>query len=294
MDSVMKPRLAISFSGGRTSAVMTKMCIWKYGDTHDILVTFANTGCEDPRTLDFVMDCDSHFKFNTVWIEAEVTHGERVGIRPKIVDYKTASRKGQPFEEYIKKYGIPNAGSPQCTSRLKTEPMEYYIRKVIGWHPSTYKTAIGIRSDEMDRVSSKKDEYGFIYPLVDAGITKGMVLAEVARWPFRLELPGEHWGNCTWCWKKSFRKLMTLAKEDKRAFDFPARMEAKYGTHKAQNEKGRRVFFRGDRSVQDLMTMAEKPFEVYSDYKQRTLFEWDDLLDVGAGCGESCEIGADA
>jgi len=292
MDSV-KPRLAISFSGGRTSAVMTKMCLWKYGDTHDIVVTFANTGCEDPRTLDFVRDCDSHFGFNTVWIEAEVTHGKRVGIRPKIVNYKTASRKGQPFEQYIKKYGIPNAGSPQCTSRLKTEPMEYYIRKVIGWHPSSYKTAIGIRADEMDRVSSKKDEYGFVYPLADAGITKGMVLAEVARWPFRLELPGEHWGNCTWCWKKSLRKLMTLAREDKGVFDFPSKMEATYGTHKAQNEKGRRVFFRGDRSTQDILALADKPFELYSDYKQRTLFEWDDLLDVGSGCGESCEIGAD-
>lgn len=290
----MKPRLAISFSGGRTSAVMTKMCLEKMRDTHEIVVTFANTGCEDPRTLDFVHDCDRHFGFGTVWIEAVTTHGERVGMRPKIVDYKTASRKGQPFEDYIKKYGIPNAGSPQCTSRLKTEPMEYYIRsqEFLGWGKD-YKTAIGIRADEMDRVSSKKDEYGFVYPLIDAGITKGMVLAEVARWPFRLELPGEHWGNCTWCWKKSFRKLMTLVKEDKRVFDFPLRMEQTYGTHKANNEKGRRVFFRGDRGVPDLFAMAEKPFEKYSDYKQRTLFEWDDLLDVGGGCGESCEIGAD-
>jgi len=39
-----KPRLAISFSGGRTSAVMTKLCVDKFSNTHDIEITFAHTG----------------------------------------------------------------------------------------------------------------------------------------------------------------------------------------------------------------------------------------------------------
>jgi hypothetical protein len=293
VDSV-RPRLAISFSGGRTSAVMTKLCLAKYGPTHDIIVTFANTGCEHPSTLKFVKNCDDVFLFKTVWIEAEVTHGERVGIRPRIVTHDTASRNGEPFEEYIKKYGIPNAGSPQCTSRLKTEAMEYYIRKVRGWDVGTYKTAIGIRADEMDRVSSKKDEYGFVYPLVDMGWTKAMVKAECRRWPFDLQIPGDHFGNCTWCWKKSLRKLLTVATEAPSEFDFPARMEATYGTHKAENAKGRRVFFRGDRSTLDILELAKQPFTPYTEatkFRQQTL--WDDILDVGGGCGESCEIGAD-
>lgn len=33
----MKPRLAISFSGGRTSAVMTKLCLERYRESHDIV-----------------------------------------------------------------------------------------------------------------------------------------------------------------------------------------------------------------------------------------------------------------
>ena len=66
----MKPKLAISFSGGRTSAVMTKLCVEKFKDTHDIAIIFANTGCEHENTLDFVNKCDKHFGWGVVWIEA--------------------------------------------------------------------------------------------------------------------------------------------------------------------------------------------------------------------------------
>lgn len=290
--AIMRPRLAISFSGGRTSAVMTRRCINLFSESHDIVVTFANTGCEHPATLDFVRDCDNYFNFKTVWMEAITTPGARIGVRPRIVTYDTASRDGKPFESYIAKYGVPNRNSPQCTSRLKTEIMEYYLRKVVGWKKGTYKTAIGIRSDEMDRVSAKKDEYGFIYPLLDAGIRKQDVLSECASWPFDLRIPGEHWGNCVWCWKKSFRKLMTLAKEDVSVFQFPHRMENTYGHIKAKAADGRRRFFRMNKSAADIvgMSMTEK-FALFTDEKQRALF--DERLDVGSACGESCEIGAD-
>lgn len=40
-----RSRLAISFSGGRTSAYMTDMLLGRYRDTHEVVVTFANTGC---------------------------------------------------------------------------------------------------------------------------------------------------------------------------------------------------------------------------------------------------------
>jgi 3'-phosphoadenosine 5'-phosphosulfate sulfotransferase (PAPS reductase)/FAD synthetase len=79
----MKPKLAISFSGGRSSAVMTKLCLDEYSSTHEIVVTFANTGCEHPATLDFVRDCDRYWNFGTVWLEAVIdpTPGVGVGIR---------------------------------------------------------------------------------------------------------------------------------------------------------------------------------------------------------------------
>lgn len=62
----MKEKYQISFSGGRTSAYMTKMLIDNLGDVYDFIVTFANTGLEDEKTLQFVKNCDDYFGFNTV------------------------------------------------------------------------------------------------------------------------------------------------------------------------------------------------------------------------------------
>lgn len=282
-----RPRIACSFSGGRTSAYMVRLVKALYGSTHDILVTFANTGCEHEATLEFVRDCDQDFGFNTVWMEAVTTHGQRVGMRPKIVTFETASRNGEPFEQAIKKYGVFCKTHPQCTSRLKTEPMEYYLRGIVGWEKGAYQTAIGIRADELDRCSTRAEEYGFIYPLVKAGVTKARVLAECATWAHDLKLPGEHYGNCTWCWKKSARKLMTLAVDSPEVFDFPRRMEARYASVKAS--KGTRQFFRGNKTVDDIFRMAQEPFTKYADASPSPLSD----LDLGSACGESCEIGAD-
>ena len=47
-------KLAISFSGGRTSALMMQMLLKRKHEFSDIRITFANTGCEHPATLDFV------------------------------------------------------------------------------------------------------------------------------------------------------------------------------------------------------------------------------------------------
>jgi 3'-phosphoadenosine 5'-phosphosulfate sulfotransferase (PAPS reductase)/FAD synthetase len=289
----MKPRLTISNSGGRTSAVMTKLCLEQYADTHEIVVTFANTGCEHPATLDFVKACDDNWGFNTVWLEA-VVGPPGVGIRHRIVDYETASRNGEPFEAYIAKHGIPNRTAPQCTSRLKTEVMEDYL-KSLGWTTTLgkrdYWTAIGIRADEIDRMSSQADRYKFIYPMIDNGWTKDRVNAYMRQYDFDLALPNDAFGNCVWCWKKSLRKLLTVAKADPSAFDFPARMESEYGTYKADKSGGRRVFFREFRSTQDILAMSKLPFVPYQDSSQITI--WDEMLDLGGACNDGCEIGHD-
>jgi hypothetical protein len=292
LSELINPRLAISFSGGRTSAVMTKLCIEKYKDTHEIIVTFANTGCEHEDTLRFVDDCDTNWGFNVVWLEADINLDARVGVRHRQVDFITASRDGEPFEQYIKKYGIPNAGSPQCTSRLKTEVMESYLRtKGFCRRPyPNYQTAIGIRADEIDRVSAKRREYRFIYPLVDLGYTKEMVINYMRPFEWDLQIP-EELGNCTWCWKKNLRKHLTLAQDHPKIFEFPSRMERLYGSHKAKNEKGRRVFFRGDRSTQEILDEAKngefKRFDdPYFDYGK----DWSEYYDSQTGCSESCEV----
>ena len=291
----MKPRLAISFSGGRSSAVMLKMCIEKYDDTHDILITFANTGCEHEETLRFVDAVDQNFASGrVVWIEA-IIGGAGVGPRAKVVDYQTASRNGEPFRAAVEKHGVFNAAFPQCTSRLKEEPMISF-RRSFGWGPGTYDTAIGIRADESDRVARKAKQKRFIYPLVDEGWTKRDVNKYMAQFDWDLNLPSEAYGNCVWCWKKSLRKLATVAKHNPEAFDFPAKMEQEFGgVHRGKSQQDqKRVFFRKHLSAKDIVQIGESgKFKEFNDKQDSQMRLFDDWWDVGGGCGDSCEIGSD-
>jgi hypothetical protein len=293
----MKPKLAISFSGGRTSAVMTKLCVEKFKDTHDIAITFANTGSEHENTLKFVDQCDKHFGWNVVWIEAVVNTERGKGIRHKVVTYETAARNGEPLEADFAKHGLPGPGWLHCTRDTKELPIKDYL-KSLGWKWGEFWIAIGIRSDEMDRVSQNREKLKFVYPLVDAGWTKEDVKAECMSWPFDLDLKGEHYGNCTWCWKKSLRKHMTLALESPEVFDFPRRMEEKYSHITTTNDPNMsRQMFRKNMTTVDIIEMARTTdFEPYVDIDQSQLFSqanYDVFLDTGSACGESCEIGAD-
>lgn len=303
-EQTEKPRISISFSGGRSSAVMTKMILDRFRESAEIVVTFANTGCEHEATLEFVRDCDLHWGFNTVWIEAVI--GEAgVGPRAKIVSFETAARSGEPFESAIRKHGIFNPAMPNCTGRLKVDPMWSYLRDDCGWRKGEFVTAIGIRADEADRCNPKWREQFLWYPLVEWGIGKRQVNAMMKAVEFDLKLPGDHYGNCVWCWKKTDRKLFTVAKYNPEFFDFPKRMEKQYGhVHKTRNKDAQidgfnRTFFRKDRSAEDILELAAKGD--FAEYRDKTEYlelpfwddSWDDELDVGGSCGDSCEIGAE-
>ena len=169
-------------------------------------------------------------------------------------------------------------------------------RRSVGWGPGSYDTAIGIRADESDRCSSKAKEKRVIYPLVEHGLTKRDVNKYMSQFEWDLKLPNDAWGNCVWCWKKSKRKLMTVANADRSAFDFPRDMEKLYGdiNRGDQPQPEPRVFFRGNQSTEDVLHDAiTQQFRPYKDdqFEQGMLFDND--LDIGSGCGESCEIGAD-
>ena len=287
-------RLVVSFSGGRTSAYMTKRILDTWQDRYDdIVVLFANTGQEHEKTLEFVHNCDVHFGFNTVWLEAEPQEEYGIGCHGKIVDYETASRNGEPYEAAIKKYGIFSPDNPVCTDRLKMMPIKHYVRKQLQWKPRTHEQAIGIRVDEIDRMSMHAEKNRIIYPLIKWAITKTMVLDWWADQSFDLGLD-EHYGNCVWCWKKSERKLLTIAKNDPQYFEFPARMEAENGTY--TNSKGvhfeNQVFFRKHMSANDIIARSKEPFIEWRpgiEQQQMGLFSLDEM-DYGSGCSESCEV----
>lgn len=270
---------------------MTNLLLKQRGHRSTV-VTFANTGCEHPKTLEFVHQCDQRLGFKTIWLEAVVSPEKGEGIRHKIVDFHTASRNGRPFRDYIAKYGIPNMGSPVCTARLKEDVMKSYLRRELGL--SAYYSAIGIRADEADRQSVRAEESRFIYPLVDLGYTKERVIEEVRSWGIDLAIP-EQYGNCVWCWKKSWRKLLTIAQEQPAFLDFPEQMEREFSQFKVtpatSSPDGRRLFFRKHKSVADLR--AEAAAGGFTPFSDKHHIEYDENLDYGVGCGESCEIGSD-
>lgn len=283
--------LSISFSGGKTSAYMTRWLLDnKRQDFDEIVITFANTGQENEETLEFVNRCDKEWNLGVVWLESVVNQELGKGTKHKIVTFETADRKGLHFEDYIKKHGIPNQSAPKCTYELKLAPMKSYLRS-IGWKNGTYKTAIGIRIDEMDRVSSKMEKENIIYPLVEyTKATKELINIWWEKQPFTLNLQ-EHQGNCKWCWKKSKRKLLTLAADYPEIFEFPMRMEELYRHDRADNtpEGIGRVFFRQNTSTTMLLEESKKPFKRWSpDPISFDLFDHD--LDSAGGCSESCEV----
>lgn len=274
--------MQISFSGGRTSGFMTKWLLDNRSDEYDFIITFANTGLEDERTLDFVNNCDKYFNFNTVWLEADVQHGERKGTKFKIVDYQSASRNGEPFEEVIKKYGIPNPSFLHCTRELKLAPMNSYLSS-LGINVKNIPTAIGIRMDETRRVRKDAENVNIIYPLVDMIPTdKQDVLDWWSEQEFDLGI--EEWdGNCRGCFKKSFKKIFKQLDGDSSVLDFHKDMELRYSTNGTNREEGyKRVFFRGHVSANKLYDMWQEnkgdPSRVFSN------------PDENSGCSESCEV----
>ena len=299
MNNINKNRLLVSFSGGETSAFMTYhlLYVWPH-DYDEIAVVFANTGQENEATLNFVHECDKQLNFGSVWVEAETQFNQRKAPNAKIVTFETASRDGHPFEDMIKKHGVPNQAFPHCTRELKLAPIYSYLASA-GWKKGTYDIAIGIRADEIDRMSVKAAKNRIIYPCIKYKITKPVINSWWKTMPFRLDLKG-YQGNCKWCWKKSDRKVMTLMLENPEFFDFPARMEKNYGfigpEFKLHADKladdYRRVFFRKNRSTDNMRLMCE---ELPKEFKKAAddAVIYDPNWDVAGGCGESCEVFTD-
>lgn len=273
----MKEKYQVSFSGGETSAYMTKLLIDNFSDKYDFIVTFANTGLEHEKTLEFINNCDKYFGFNTIWLEADVQHGSRKSTKHKVVSFETASRNGEPFHEMIKKYGIPNKAYPHCTRELKLNVMQSYL-KSINIDYLKIKTAIGIRTDETRRVSKIKEYLNIEYPLIDLFPSdKQDVLTFWENQEFRLGL-NEWEGNCKLCFKKSFKKLFKQLDSNKKLINFYLDMENRYPQIGNKNGYPDRVFFRSNTSSKQLLEMWKKNNNDTPDHH------------LDGGCSESCEI----
>lgn len=277
MKGIKKP-LVISFSGGRTSAYMAYLITHsdlcqKYRDEYEFHFLFANTGCEHPKTLEFVQNCADYFGWNIVWLEAKVIHEAKKGTRYSVTDFESASRDGEPYAEVAKKYGMPNVGIPQCTRELKLAPIRAWCRDNLG--NAIIDTVVGIRADESRRINPVTAEKNKIHhPLNDLGVDKQEVLDFWEGMPFDLEIP-EWLGNCTWCFKKSQSKLLKSMSDYPQGFEFPKRMEKIFPITKQGKPL---TIFRGNKTVSDLEMLLK---EIDAPPEQM-------ILD--GGCSESCEF----
>lgn len=280
---MVKGKIIVSFSGGKTSGYMSSRLKEEYSDFFDFVFILANTGEELEETLIFADKCDKHFGLNLNWVEAVVNPKHGKGITHKVVTFETASRNGEPFEAFIAKSGIPNATYPQCSDRLKLLPIEHF-KKVNGL--LGLKHAIGIRSDESNRRSAKPETYNLIYPMLDWFASDKQDVNDF--WeaqPFNLEIE-PHEGNCKTCWKKSDPKLWLISLEHPERFASFKRWESQYENVKVNANGQRRLFFRKHRST---LNIFQESFEFADQIpalrKRIGLVN----LDQDAGCSESCE-----
>lgn len=290
-----KQNILVAFSGGETSAYMINWLLLNKPN-YNYRFVFANTGEEMEETLVFINNVAKFFKINITWLEYE-------HLSYKEVTFETAYRshnpieienkwKNHPFRKYISKFGIPNLQNNSCSRDLKHYIIDRYM-SANGWKPSIYDKAIGIRADEIDRIGT------YYYPLIIPNITKPIVNAFWSKMPFRLNIKGYE-GNCKTCWKKSFRKLCTIAIENPERFNFFRQMELEYRDFVPEGQKERVIppnfFFRQNKTVDDIFKMAQDPnFEKAIDDSKNTNYQTSILhdgteLDISNGCVESCEV----
>lgn len=230
-----------------------------YGGTlpDDVVTSFANTGKEREQTLEFVQECTECWGVNVHWLEYCRKPGPVVEWRGKRaviachgfreVTFKTASRRGEPFEQLIdvladyrreaKDEGsiLPNVTQRWCSAHMKARVMEHFMQSL--GHES-FTTVIGFRADEYGRVARLKDRetdyIDFVTPLQKAGVMERDVMAFWRSQPFDLKLK-QYEGNCDLCFLKSRHKLESLIRDNPGMVDWWAEQERRTGASFARN-----------------------------------------------------------
>ena len=256
----------LSISGGRTSGYM----LWRILQAHggklpeDVRAVFANTGKEMAETLDFLRECSERWNVPITWVEY------RSGKKWAVVDYASASRKGEPFEALITDRNfLPNPVARICTVEMKVLTMERHAVNDLGW--DYFTNVVGIRADEPRRLAkigaSNRGAFDRVAPLGTAGIA----VAEVGRFwmeqPFDLRLPNMNGktmhGNCDLCFLKSADQVLSLIRENpERAVWWMAQEDRIRSAGQIKGDAGK---FRSDRpSYAEMHRMATQHGELFA------------------------------
>ena len=251
----------ISFSGGRTSAYLLWRVLQSNGGLPEqAIVCFANTGKEEEATLEFVRDCEVNWNVKIHWLEYQ---NEKPNFR--VVDFATASRNGEPFEQLIlKRKYLPNPVTRFCTAILKIRTIHRYL-KHLGWKHNEDMDWLGIRADEQRR-AAKVDRRRA--PLVAANITAKDVGEFWKNQPFDLGLPNINGktmhGNCDLCFLKGAKQILSLVAEKPARAVWWAKMETLVQTSNKTFGDGAR--FRKDRpSYAEMHRYVDKQVDMFDD-----------------------------
>lgn len=263
------------FSGGRTSAFLAKY-IKENPKYENVIFVFLNTGKEREETLIFADRCDKEFGLNLIWLEARVNSGSGNGTTYNMVDFKTASRNGEPFEAMLEKYPLPNNMASNCTRELKQRPIDSYLRD--NFKDKKIIRVIGIRADEAHRKSIHAEKERVIYPLCDEiKVDSKFIRDWWGRQPFDLGLK-DYEGNCDLCFKKSLKKRMTIVKENPKVAEWWDRMEKKYSS-----EKIPRFDLRTNTSVEEIVELSKTKFNKAVDQHELSKLQGD-LFEFETDC----------
>ena len=277
-------------SAGLTSVMMAiKMKEW-YPDCNVVNV-FINTGKEDIRSLEFMNECDKHYNLNLVWLEAIIESKKGIGSNYKVTSFDKLDTKGIIFEEGIKKYGIPSRVNKWCNRELKLVPLEKYANDIFG--KNNWSLAIGLRVDEIDRVSNNYKTNNIFYPPFENKINQRKRNKFWKDEPIKLKIKGYE-GNCEFCFEKSKRKRMTIAVENPNKLIWWNEMEQKYSLkaidgkeqYNEMVENGGAYFGRMNEPIQKIIEDAKQPFKKSTD---EYIYE-NDLFDFESDCGSSCSF----
>ena len=272
-------KIFISFSGGRSSALTTKILVEHYGKENCIIL-FANTGKENEETYHFVSDCAKNWNYDIIWIEAifqnyDGSKSQRDCIGFKVVNENNFRRNNlkvkhdsTPYGDMINTFGmIPNRMARFCTEYLKVIPMQKYLESI---GVSNYKTAMGIRYDEPVRVQKHLDK---LLPLNDFKITKKMVLDWWGKQEFDLQLEEQN-GNCDLCPLKSERKIKTILRNNPTSAKWWLEHETKMGSH----------FFR--KPMSELLQLSKLRFSLFHENQNTQQMIFGDELEISCFCGD--------
>ena len=273
------------------SSVMMAIKIKEWYPDHNIIYAMANVSKERAESLHFMNECDKYFGLNITWIEAVFNMKSGDGVDFKIVSYKELKRDGEIYEQGIKKLGIASKINPWCNRDMKIVPLKKFADSIFGLN--NYSIAVGLRSDEMDRVKDAYLTNNTFYPLLDNGITTKERNKFWKDKPIQITIPA-YKGNCDMCFKKSNRKLMTIINEEPDIINWWEEMTVKYSkipiegkdSYNYYAENGGMNFFRNNISIQELVNMASNPFRKMTD---EYVYE-NDLFDIEEDCGSGCVI----